>query len=501
MVDLSGTDSALPSSGSLPGPVPAERRIDRLPIARKMGYGAGQLVELSVSSMLNIFVLFYVTAVCGLPGWMAGIALGAGLVIDAVMEPVIGSLSDGWRSRFGRRVPFMAVALLPILITYNLIFALPAALGDAALFAWLMLLSVTLRIALSFFTLPYQALGAELSDDYAERSSIAVWRWGIGILATMAVIVLGYGVFLAGPGGMSQRSGYLPLTLTLSLFIIVGGAIAIRTGLATRDRQHVVAAPAKGLSTRLFGEVKEVFRNRTFVILFVASLLFNIGGGLNQALQLHTGTFILKLDSGQMQLMSLAAVLGLAAGAPLTAPFVKRMEKRTMLIVGKLGMFLLGAAPVTLKLMGLLTITGTPLSGFLAFMSFFYGASMAVSIIAFVSIVADAADEHEYIFGTRREGLYFAGWSFATKSATGAGLLIAGLVLQLIQFPSGLSERGAAADALPPETITWLGIAAAPGAGSLSLLAILVILLYRLDRREYTRISSELKSRRAAARS
>ncbi len=104
--------------------------------------------------------------------------------------------------------------------------------------------------------------------------------------------------------------------------------------------------------------------------------------------------------------------------------------------------------------------------------AFLNGAAMGLSIIAFLSIVADAADEHEYLFGTRREGLYFAGWSFAAKSATGAGLLIAGVVLQLIDFPTNLAEQGAAATTLPEQTVTWLGIAGGPGGALLSVVAI-----------------------------
>ncbi len=225
----------------------AGARADKLPLPTKVSYAAGQLVELVVGSMLNVFVLFYVTAVCGLPGWLAGIALGAGLVVDAAMEPLIGSLTDGWRSRYGRRVPFMVAGLVPIVVTFNLIFALPTGIGDIALFLWLMLLSVSLRISLSIYTLPYQALGAELSDDYAERSSIAAWRWGIGILGTVAVIALGYGVFLEGPDGLSHRESYLPLTLSLSLILVAGALIAIRTGLVTRHRQHETVAPSAAI--------------------------------------------------------------------------------------------------------------------------------------------------------------------------------------------------------------------------------------------------------------
>lgn len=498
-MELSGTDSALPPAGVMTGPVGEGGRAERLPLGRKLGYASGQLVELVVSSMLNVFVLFYVTAVCGLPGWMAGLALGAGLVVDAIMEPMIGSLSDGWRSRFGRRVPFMVVGLIPILVCFNLIFALPSNFGEVALFLWLMLLSVSLRIALSFYTLPYQALGAELTDDYTERTSIATWRWGIGIMGTVAVIVLGYGVFLSGPDGMSRRADYLPLTLTLSLIILGSSLVAIKTGLATLDRQHETVAPSKAIFSRLLGEVLEVFRNQTFVVLFISSLLFNIGAGVSQALALHLGTFFWKLDAGAMQALALAAVLGLAAGAPVAAPLVQRLEKRTMLLAGKTGMFICSALPVTLSLMGLMTLTGGALTLFLAVVAFLGGASMGVSIISFLSIVADAADEHEHLFGTRREGLYFAGWSFASKSATGAGVLIAGMVLQAIHFPTNLAEKGLAADALPAETVRLLGIAGGPGAGMLSIVAISFILLYRLDKRKHTQIMEDLKGRRLAA--
>jgi GPH family glycoside/pentoside/hexuronide:cation symporter len=476
----------------------ADTRADKLPLPSKVSYAAGQLVELVVGSMLNVFVLFYVTAVCGLPGWLAGIALGAGLVVDAAMEPLIGSLTDGWRSRYGRRVPFMIAGLVPIVVTFNLIFALPTGMGDTALFLWLMLLSVSLRISLSIYTLPYQALGAELSDDYAERSSIAAWRWGIGILGTVAVIALGYGVFLEGPDGLSHRASYLPLTLSLSLILVAGALIAIRTGLVTRHRQHETVAPSAAIHVRLLGEVVEVFRNRTFRILFASMLLFNISAGVSQALGLHLGTFFWRLSSDQLQALALTAVMGLALGAPLAGPLGSRIEKRTMLVIGKSGMFICNAAPVTLKLLGLLTLTGSSLTAFLASVAFLNGAAMGLSIIAFLSIVADAADEHEYLFHTRREGLYFAGWSFAAKSATGAGLLIAGVVLQLIDFPTNLAEQGAAATTLPEHTVRWLGIAGGPGGALLSIVAIAMILLYRLDKGTHAQILAELNARRVS---
>jgi GPH family glycoside/pentoside/hexuronide:cation symporter len=472
----------------------------RLPIAHKAAYGAGQLVELTVESTLNIFILFYATAVCGLSGALAGLAIGAGVVIDAIVNPLIGSLSDGWRSRFGRRVPFMAASLIPIILTYNLIFALPSGLSQTALFAWLMLLSVSLRIALSLFTVPYQALGAELTEDYVERSSVAAWRWGIGILGTVSVLLLGYGVFLAGPDGISRRAAYLPLVMTLSIIFLIGALIAIRQGLTVRGNTAEVPVPDGPIHRRLAGELAELFRNRTFRILFAASLLFNIQAGVYQALGLHVATYFWELTPGQIQVMGLIGVVGLMLGAPLAGPLGKRVEKRSMLIFSMVAMMICHALPASLKLLGLLHVTGNSLVAFLAPVAFVGGVMFALVIISFVSIVPDAADEHELEYGTQRQGLYFAAWSFATKTATGAGVLIAGIVLQLIDFPSNAAEGGVAVP-VPRSSVEWLAFIQGPGAMTLSFTGVLLLLLYRINRQAHADIIRGLAARRHSQKS
>ncbi len=494
-MQLRNMEDALPSAAVGGETVTDEGPPRRVPLGRKAGYAAGQLVELVVSSMLNIFVLFYVTVACGLPGGLAGVALGAGIVIDAIMDPFIGSLSDGWRSRFGRRVPFMVVSLIPLVLTFNLTFALPASLDQTALFLWLMALSITLRISLSVFHLPYQALGAELSEDYHERSSIAAWRWGIGILGTVAVVVLGYGVFLDGPGGVANRDAYLPLTLTLTVLLLAGSGIAIWQGLATRAGQFVAEAPTERIHVRLLGEMLEMARNPTFRIVFAAALLFNIGVGVNQTLALHVATSFWNMTAEQMKIVFVPAVLGLALGAPMAGPLARRFEKRTMLLIGMVGMILCHALPATLKLVGLLHLTGHELILVLSPVVLLGSAMMALSIIGFVAIIPDAADEHELLFGTRREGLYFAGWAFATKAATGAGVLIAGVALQLIGFPEKLAEMDPAV-ALPAHTLAWLGIIGGPGAGLLSVAGVALVLFYRIDKKTHARIRADLTARR-----
>ncbi len=473
------------------------RGLPPLPLKLKLGYSAGQIVDGVVTNGLNVFLLFYVTAVCGLPGGLAGAALAIGLIVDAVVDPLIGSASDGWRSRrFGRRLPFMLAGLGPILLTFVLIFSLPRGLGHLALFAWLTVLSVTLRMSLSLFILPYSALGAELSDDYGERSVIMAWRWGIGILGALVAVILGFGVFFAGPNGLSDRAAYTPFALALCVIAVAGAAIAGRAILGTRDREHAPAPAGGVLIVRVFRELAEVWTNRSFRVLFASALLFFIALGVHTALGLHANIFFWHLTTAQTQMVTLSVFVGLILGAPLAGPFLARLEKKTILVVGVGGLILAQGGPATLRLLGLLPLEGMPLAILLSTALFIGGAMMAAAGISFASMMADAADEHEDLFAARREGLYFAGWAFAGKAAGGAGSLIAGLVLQLIAFPTDLAGRAPASIHLPEQTVRLLGFFYGPGAAAVSFASMAVALLYRLDRSSHARIMTRLGERR-----
>lgn len=481
--------ATLPSAG---------RSLAPLGLRLKLGYATGSIVDGIMQQGTNIFLFFYATAVCGIPGGLAGAALAAGLVVDAIVDPLIGSASDSWRSRFGRRFPLMAIGLPLVALAFFLIFSLPAGLSPTLLFMWLTTLSVMLRVSTSLFLLPYNAVGAEISDDYKERSSIMAWRWGAAMIGALIAILLGFGLFFSGEGGLAKRSAYMPFALTLSIIALIAGAVALRTVLATRDRQHpVAAASGDRIHSRIFSELGEVFRNRSFRILFVGALLLFTALAIHSTLGLHANSFFWRLNAGQTQMVTLSLFGGLLLGAPLAGPLLKHMEKRSVLMLGMAGLGIAYGLPATLRLLGLLPLHGNALATFLSAVVLIAGVLMATAAIAFASMMADAADEHEHLFGARREGLYFAGWAFASKAAAGAGALIAGIALQAMGFPSG---TGAALPAsIAPDTVTWIGIIYGPGSGVLTLLSAITCLYYRLDSGAHAEIMADLDRRRALA--
>jgi GPH family glycoside/pentoside/hexuronide:cation symporter len=116
--------------------------------------------------------------------------------------------------------------------------------------------------------------------------------------------------------------------------------------------------------------------------------------------------------------------------------------------------------------------------------------------VSFGSMMMDAADEHQHLFGVRREALYFAGLTFAGKCAIGIGALIGGIALDLIGFPKDLAANPG--QSIPAEAVRNLGLIYGPGAASISALCVVILVRYRLDRRRLGRIQQELAARSSA---
>ncbi|MFM0503529.1 MFS transporter [Paraburkholderia caffeinilytica] len=462
------------------------------------GYAAGAIVDGTMTNVVNTFLLFYVTTVCGLPAALAGLAASIGLIVDAIADPTIGAWSDRLHSRWGRRLPFM-VAAMPLLCTsFVLLFSLPEWHSATALFVLLMALSMTVRVSMSFFNLPYLAVGAELSDDFVERSRVMAWRWAAGMIGAVAGVGIGFGVFLKGHDGLAQRHAYSAFAQTLAVLVLAASACAILTIWTTRHLHHRPALERSSMDKRLARELSELMRNPSFRILFLGSVLFFAAIGMTQALGLHANTFFWHLAGAQIQQVTISLPLGALIGAPLCMPVVRRIEKRTAVLIGLCGWILIQASPVSLRLAGCMPLTGQALTLLLSGATFVGGMLMSMAAVAFNSMMADAADEHEYLFGARREGLLFAGWTLASKAASGVGTFLSGVLLTAIAFPIEQTKRNGLEVHVPQHTLDMLGFFYGPGAALVAIAGVLLLLRYRLDRHRHAGIVAELRERRLA---
>ena len=458
----------------------------------KIAYSLGQAAQNGGFDAAIAFIFFYYSAVLGLSGTLVGAALAVSLAFDALVDPLVGSWSDNIKSSLGRRLPPMIMAIPLITISIGLLFSPPPGLGQAGLFAWLAIMSVAVRSFISLFNVPYIALGAELTSDYAERTRVVVYRAFAGICSGVAVTAIGFSVYFAD-GGLQKADGYPGFGWSVALLLFV-----CMTLCCLGIRRYAAALPqpdqAPGSTLRrLPEELKEIFGNRSFLILFISAVVIFIAIGANASLNNHAFIYVWQIKSEKIQFISYAYLVGILLGVFVPPLLQRRIEKKYVVI---LGFLLLIANWVVLqgaKLLGLYVPLGDAALLPMQLNSFVAGIGTGFVSVAYPSMMADAADEHEYLYNRRREGLYFAGLGFAGKAATGLGVMVAGLALDLIGFPGHVDQAGAAA--LPESMQFRLVLIWGPVPAVIALVSLLILASYNITRVRHQEITSALTRR------
>ena len=479
---------------------PDERTADRLggsarlAMGHKLFYSLGQSAQSGGFDTAIGFVFFYYAVVLGLPGSWVGAALSLGLALDAFVDPLIGSWSDNIKSRLGRRLPLMIAATPLTVLCVGLLFSPPSGLSKPLLFGWLALFSIASRSAISLFNVPYLALGAELATDYAERTSVVVYRSAAGILAGLAITALGFSVFFAH-GGLQRPEGYPGFGWTAAAVLLVCMTTCcvglLRFAPALPQPNNV----GQAIWQRLPAEVAEMFANRSFRLLFISAVVTYVAQGLNATLNSHAFVFVWLLKSESIQFITYAFVVGLLLGVAIAPRIQLRLEKKNVVLIG---LSLLIANWLVMQgtwLFGAYSPTGDAALAPMQFNSFVAGIGLGFVGVAYPSMMADAADEHEHLFDRRREGLYFAGLGFANKAAVGAGVLLAGVALDLIRFPSDIGQK--AGVALPHDVKVRLVLVWGPIPAVVAVVSMMIFWSYGITRARHADIATALRLKRS----
>jgi Na+/melibiose symporter-like transporter len=472
----------------------------RVPFATKTAFGAGQIAEGVKAASFSYFLLFYYTQVLGLPGTWTGLALFIATSFDAVTDPLTGSLSDRLRHRWGRRHPFMYASAVPMGISFALLFAPPQSLGQQGLFAWLLAFTLLVRGSMTLYHVPHLALGAELSDDYSERTTIVAFRTFFGVIGTALAIACAWLYFFrATPEfemGQLDPAAYPGYGL---LFACVIAASILGSAWGTHDRIPFLPRPPQDeppFDTRaLLRDYASALRNDSFRAIFLGVVVFFVMRGIQEVLSTHMGTYFWELDPRQIFATSAAGVLGFLVGIPFSAVAARRLDKRPAFLIGVAAFSLFMLGPPVAKLAGWFPPATSPLYlGVLIGAGFLATFAAAAGVVMAGSMMADIADQHELATGLRREGIFFGALAFAGKSTSGLGAFLGGVALDVIDFPTQATPGS-----VPPETIDALGIVYGPGIAILAVIAMVFLARYRIDHREHQSIAGQLARRRAAA--
>ena len=469
----------------------------------KVSYGVGQAAEGIKNAAFNVFVFFYYTQVLGLPTVYTGIAIGIALAVDSITDPLIGSMSDNWQGSNGRRHPFLYVSILPLGLFFIGLFN-PPELEEFTLFLWLTVFSVGTRAMMTLYYVPHVSLGAELSEDFNERTEVVAYRYFFSYVGGILTYIIGFVVYF--PDTQFNVEAYAPFGLTLSLLMM---ASILITALGTKRRiPHLPASRINRETVSVLRvlhktllEIRSALTNRSFRWLFAGVLIVFAMVGVDNALNLHMNTYFWELQGGGNLFFFAATPVGALIGTALASPLTRWFDKKPSVIIGTLCWALCQVIPVVLRLLGWFPENGTDeLLYSLIVIKFIQGLGVVQALIAFNSMVADVVDEHELITGLRQEGIFFSSVSFSNKMTSGIGTVAAGFALALIDWPTGAAVQTAAD--IAPETIAWLGLIYGPIVSGFALVSAYCYSKYGLNRQRHAEIVEELaalRERRAAA--
>ena len=466
------------------GPAPAPR----LTRWTRFAYGVGDISNAVKTVMAALFGFFFYTSVMGLPGSLVGLAGAIGLVWDALIDPWIGQLSDHSRARRGRRHAFMLAGALTMGAGFWLSFSPPRGLPQPLLFAWLLGTGFLLRTATSVFRVPYFALGAELSRDYDERTSIVGLRAILGIVGSLAAAPLSFVLFFPNVGAGDPKLRYDGYPLLGLFFGAVMTVVSLVATLGTRAFAHVGgAAPeaAKPTVRRFLATSLSCLRSRSFRILFGSSSLFFLAISIATTLSIHFHTYYARLtDSRALGAVQLALYLFGVVGVVVWLRVSRRWDKHHVYVIGTF------AASIVMMALTLLVGEGRPLgTGNVSVLLIAHAlVGFFASTLWFVpaTLLADVVDEDELQSGERREGAFFGLWSLGQQLATGLAILLTGV---LVEHFAGLVPGQAVQS---PQTVQRIGLLYTALPGLLLFLAAAWALRFKLCRREVAAIQSAL---------
>lgn len=463
---------------------------NKVPFGQKIAFGLGMLANQMFPAALGIFMVVLVENL-GMPSWMWGVLFFVPRIVDAFFDPIMGFISDNTRSIWGRRRQYVFVGSIIMGIAFMIMWQLYR--EDSVMYNFIFFLSFSLifHIGLSIFSVPYVAMGYEMSDDFHERTSImAISQW-IGQFAW--VIAPWFWVIMYDPKWFPNAD-----TATRTLAIWVGTIfmlLAMVPAIFIKSKSTKLDDTLQPLTYRTIGgslkeillSFKEAFANKPFRKLCIAT--FFIFNAFNTVAGFTFFIVVYYLFNGDTAAAGIWPTLFGCGGAlattfiviPIVAWIAKKIEKKRAFLICQ-GISIFGYI-----LLWFLFIPGKPYMFLFALPFFSFGIGSLFTLM--MSMTADVCDMDELDSGKRREGVFGAIYWWMVKFGFAIAGLLTGVIMSVVAFKAGAPTQ-------PEGAVTGLRLffSGVPIAGTL--IAMWVMWNYDLTEKKAREIKKELDARK-----
>lgn len=413
----------------------------KVPFASKVAFGVGMLANQMFPAAISIFIVVLVQNL-GFPGWMWGVVSLAPRIFDSITDPIMGFISDNTKSKWGRRRQYVMIGAVVMGISFVLMWQLFSNSGVEYNFAYFLFWSMVFYLGLTIFSVPYVAMGYEMSDDFHERTdimAIAQWigQWAWVIAPWFWVIMYDPEWFESAEVAVRQLALWVGIIFAVCAMV---PAIFIKSeSTLDKDYSPLTVKNMGGSLMEIGRGFLEAFKSKPFRKLCVST--FFIFNAFNTVAGFTFFIIVYYLFNGDTAAAGIWPTIFGSVGAIITTflviPIVARMSKK----IGKKKAFLVsqGISVVGYVLFWFLFIPGKPYMFLFALPFFSFGIGGLFTLM--MSMTADVIDLDELTSGKRREGVFGAiyWWMVKFGFAIAGGLM--GGILSVIGFTSGAETQ------------------------------------------------------------
>ena len=445
----------------------------KLTVTEKVGYGFGDLASNLFWQMFSIFIAKFYTDVFLLGAATMGTMLLVTRMFDSVVDPMMGTLADRTKTRWGSFRPYLLWMAMPMALTAVATFSTPSFGGTARIVYAYLTLSL-MMLAYTAINIPYSALLGVLTPDSKDRTSASSYRFVMALLPVFIIVNTALPmVEWFGGGNANSPYGW---QMTMVVYSAAAVLLFWATFALTKER---VKPPAEQESS-LKEDVRNLFRNRPWVVLSFVGIAALAYANIRGTVSIYFFEYTVPNGKALFGPIMTTGAAAFIAGVMLTAPLSK--------IFGKRNFYMASMALTAVLTIGFYYVpTGN--------VPLIWGANALINFVAAPTaplvwaMYADSADYGEWKFGRRSTGLVFSAASFAQKLGWAIGGAGTGWLLAFFGYLPNIAQS--------PETIDGLKLMMSfiPAAGAV--LAIVALWFYPLDVATVERMSLELEERRA----
>ncbi len=384
---------------------------------RMMLYGAVNLPTSVVGLPIALYIPAFYSENLGLSLSTVGALIALSRLTDVVTDPMIGILSDRWRTRFGRRKPWIVIGMPVMLLSLWMLFvpgssfsiALWQTLGgdgvsNLYLFVWISLM----YLGFTLMDLPYKAWGAELSPDYDERSKVTGWREAFGYGGTMMALLIPIAIafVFAMPGASNALYGVAIVVLVLLPVLTVPAMIMVPEPQVATAKQRI--GWKRGLQI--------VWRNGPFRRLVISFVFFVLAISMTASLSFFFVRHVMEQPFETYALFILAYYVSSTVAIPIWLRISQRLGKHRTVVLGIAWLSLWSAV---------IPFLGPDDFLFFVIVMILKGSAIGSLVFLPASMAADIVDIDTLRTREQRTGLYFSLWGMVNKGATALGVFVA----------------------------------------------------------------------------